>query len=72
MFLARVKGHVVATAKDPAVQGQKFLIVEPLKVDYDQPTTAGSTNKGGGRFEVLQPRVLPDGDQTALLQVGAA
>ncbi len=52
MFLARVKGHVVATAKDPAFQGQKFLIVEPLKVDYDQPTTAGSTNWGGGRFEV--------------------
>ncbi|MEM9754256.1 MAG: EutN/CcmL family microcompartment protein [Planctomycetota bacterium] len=35
MFLARVQGHVVATAKDPTIQGFKLLIVEPLKVDYD-------------------------------------
>ena len=32
MFLGSVKGHVVATTKDPAMQGRKLLIVEPLKV----------------------------------------
>lgn len=52
MFLGRVKGHVVATVKDRSMNGQKLLIVEPLKVDYDDPGKAGSGNEGGGRFEV--------------------
>jgi ethanolamine utilization protein EutN len=52
MFLARVKGHVVATAKDQAIRGYKLLIVEPLKVDYDEPGTAGHESGGGGRFQV--------------------
>jgi len=52
MFLARVKGHVVATTKDAAIQGQKLLIVEPLKVDYDAVDAAGGPGGGGGRFEV--------------------
>lgn len=46
MFLGRVKGHVVATAKDTAMKGRKFLIVEPLKVDY-----RGEDGKGANRFE---------------------
>ena len=50
MFLARVKGHVVATAKDSSAKGRKLLIVEPLKVDYDLPETAGTESSGGGRF----------------------
>lgn len=48
MFLGRVKGHVVATAKDPSFKGHKLLIVEPLKVDYDDPAQAGAA--GGGTF----------------------
>ena len=52
MFLARVKGHVVATAKDPAVKGRKLLIVEPLKVDYDDPNSAAAGNAGAARFDV--------------------
>ena len=52
MFLGRVKGHVVATAKDPSTKGQKLLIVEPLKVDYELSDTAGQENVGGARFEV--------------------
>ena len=52
MFLGRVKGHVVATAKDPSITGWKLLIVEPLKVDYDQPNAAANaeSEQGGGRF----------------------
>lgn len=45
MFLGRVKGHVVATAKDPSFNGYKLLVIEPLKVDYDDPAAAA---KGGG------------------------
>ncbi|MCX5661698.1 MAG: EutN/CcmL family microcompartment protein [Planctomycetota bacterium] len=51
MFLGRVKGHIVATAKDPSFKGQKLLIVEPLKVDYDDPGSAGGAS-GGGTFGV--------------------
>ena len=52
MFLGRIKGHVVATAKDPAIHGHKLLIVEPLKVDYDDAAAAANGSGGGGRFEV--------------------
>jgi ethanolamine utilization protein EutN len=51
MFVARVKGHVVATAKDPAITGHRILLVEPLRIDYDQPTSAGGETGGGG-FQV--------------------
>jgi microcompartment protein CcmK/EutM len=44
MFLARVQGQVVASQKDPAMAGQKLLVVEPLRVNY--------TPEGGGVFEV--------------------
>lgn len=54
MFLGRVRGHVVATAKDPAIRGQRLLVVEPLKVDYDNNKAAANseTSTGEGRFEV--------------------
>ena len=54
MFLGRVQGHIVATAKDPAMSGAKLLMVEPLKVNYDDPSSAankGGKSGGGGRFE---------------------
>ncbi|MEO0964174.1 MAG: EutN/CcmL family microcompartment protein [Planctomycetota bacterium] len=44
MFLGRVKGHIVASQKDPAISGFKLLIVEPLRVDY--------ADAGGGRLEI--------------------
>lgn len=65
MFLGRVKGHVVATTKDQAVTGQRLLIIEPLKVAYEQVGTAGSTNAGGGRFEVTGRAIV------AIDQLGA-
>lgn len=52
MFLGRVKGHIVSTAKDPAIRGYKLLIVEPLKVDYDDAKLAANAPGGGGQFEV--------------------
>ena len=55
MFLGRVKGHVVTTQKDPSMQGKKLLIVEPLRVDYEDNKTAGSAKPqagGGGTFQV--------------------
>jgi len=44
LFLGRVKGHVVASQKDPAILGFKLLIVEPLRVDY--------ADGGGGTLDL--------------------
>jgi len=38
MFLARVEGSVVATKKDPSMEGRKLLLVRPQLVDDKDPT----------------------------------
>jgi len=38
MFLARVEGTVVATKKDPQMQGRKLLLLRPQLVDEKEPT----------------------------------
>lgn len=35
MFLGRVVGCVVATVKDPGLNGQRLLVVQPLKPDLN-------------------------------------
>jgi ethanolamine utilization protein EutN len=37
MFLARVEGAVVATKKDPAMNGRKLLLLRPQLVDEKDP-----------------------------------
>ncbi len=37
MFLARVEGAVVATKKDPALNGYKLLLLRPQLVDEKDP-----------------------------------
>jgi ethanolamine utilization protein EutN len=38
MFLARVEGSVVATKKDPSLNGRKLLLLRPQLVDEKDPT----------------------------------
>src|SRR5437667_4624019 len=38
MFLARVEGTVVATKKDPSMNGRKLLLLRPQLVDEKDPT----------------------------------
>ena len=38
MFLAKVEGAVVATKKDPSMNGRKMLLVRPMLVDEKDPT----------------------------------
>lgn len=54
MFLARVKGRVVSTAKDTSLVGSKLLIVEPLRVDYDDPRLAANHGAGDPSAALLQ------------------
>ncbi len=64
MFLGRIKGHVVSTAKDPSIIGHRLTIVEPLKVAYDNPSTAGQAPEGkdgaqgGGKLEVTGRAII--------------
>ncbi len=58
MFLGRVKGHVVSTAKDPSIIGQRLLIVEPLKVDYVDNDAGARTAGGGGSFDVTGRAII--------------
>ncbi len=61
MFLGRVKGHIVSTQKDPAMQGRKLLVIEPLRVDYADPSSAGKEGEGqggGGSFEVTGRAII--------------
>jgi ethanolamine utilization protein EutN len=38
MFLAKVEGTVVATKKDPSIDGRKLLLLRPQLVDDKDPT----------------------------------
>lgn len=38
MFLAKVEGAVVATKKDPALEGRKLLLLRPQLVDEKDPS----------------------------------
>jgi ethanolamine utilization protein EutN len=38
MFLARVEGAVVATKKDPSMNGRKLLLLRPQLVDEKEPS----------------------------------
>jgi ethanolamine utilization protein EutN len=38
MFLAKVEGSVVATKKDPSMNGRKLLLLRPMLVDDKDPT----------------------------------
>jgi ethanolamine utilization protein EutN len=38
MLLARVQGAIVATKKDPAMDGRKLLVLRPESVDPEDPT----------------------------------
>ncbi len=38
MFLAKVEGAIVATKKDPSMEGRKLLLLRPQLVDDKDPT----------------------------------
>ena len=70
MFLARVKGHVVATAKDPAMQGKKLLVVEPLKVAYR--TKGGALENTGRAIVAIDTLGAGEGQLVLIVQGSSA
>jgi ethanolamine utilization protein EutN len=51
MFLGRIKGHVISSVKDKTINGQRLLIVEPLKVTYTDAVDGANGDGGAGGFE---------------------
>ena len=51
MFLGRIKGHIVSSVKDKTINGQRLLIVEPLKVAYSDTVEGANGEAGAGGFE---------------------
>ena len=65
MFLAKVIGNVVATQKDPKLQGSKLLLVQPYVTRDGALVASGSSivavdSPGGGqrRVRALHPGQL--------------
>jgi microcompartment protein CcmK/EutM len=62
MFLARVKGTVVATVKHPTLQGGRFLLVQRIEPDgtlADEPNVVVDWQGAAGGSTVI---VSTDGD----------
>jgi ethanolamine utilization protein EutN len=72
MFLARVTGHVVATQKDRALNGQKLLVVEPLNVRYDEQTNKPASLGNTGRAIVAIDAVGAGEGQLVLIVQGSS
>jgi ethanolamine utilization protein EutN len=72
MFLARVTGHVVATAKDKSLNGQKLFVVEPLNVKYDEATKQPASLGNTGRAIVAIDAVGAGEGQLVLIVQGSS
>ena len=72
MFIARVTGHVVATAKDKTLNGQKLFVVEPLNVKYDEATNTPASLGQTGRAIVAIDAVGCGEGQLVLVVQGSS
>lgn len=56
MDIARVIGAIVATQKDPLIEGQKLAIIQPLNENYEpagKPLVATDLGAKHGRGEIV-------------------
>jgi ethanolamine utilization protein EutN len=72
MFLARVTGHVVATAKDKTLLGQKLYVVEPLNVKYDEASKPASLGNTGRAIVAIDAVGCGEGQLVLVVQGSSA
>jgi ethanolamine utilization protein EutN len=72
MFLGRITGHVVATQKDKVLNGQKFFVVEPLNVKYDETSGQSAALGNTGRAIVALDVVGAGEGQLVLVVQGSS
>lgn len=72
MFLARVTGHVVATAKDKTLLGQKLFVVEPLNVKYDDSNAPASLGNTGRAIVAIDAVGCGEGQLVLVVQGSSA
>jgi ethanolamine utilization protein EutN len=72
MFLARVTGHVVATQKDKAMNGQKLFVVEPLNVKYDDKSAPASLGNTGRAIVAVDVVGAGEGQLVLIVQGSSA
>ena len=72
MFLARVTGHVVATAKDKTLLGQKLYVVEPLNVKYEGEAKAASLGNTGRAIVAIDAVGCGEGQLVLVVQGSSA
>lgn len=70
MFIGRVQGHVVSSAKDQAIIGHKLLMIEPLKIGYAADKASGF--EPTGRAIVALDRVGAGEGQLVLITQGSS
>lgn len=70
MFIGRVQGHIVSSAKDKAIIGHKLLMIEPLKIGYTADKASGF--EPTGRAIVALDRVGAGEGQLVLITQGSS
>lgn len=70
MFIGRVQGHIVSSAKDQAIVGHKLLMIEPLKIGYSGESANGF--EPTGRAIVALDKVGAGEGQLVLITQGSS
>jgi len=70
MFIGRVQGHIVSSAKDQAIVGHKLLMIEPLKIGYAEGGASGF--EPTGRAIVALDKIGAGEGQLVLITQGSS
>lgn len=70
MFIGRVQGHIVSSAKDKAIVGHKLLMIEPMKIGYTDDKADGF--EPTGRAIVALDKVGAGEGQLVLITQGSS
>ena len=72
MFIGRVQGHIVSSAKDEQIVGHKLLMIEPLKIGYAPAGGGASGFEPTGRAIVALDKIGAGEGQLVLITQGSS